>query len=100
MAQPVVVDGICHPYNFSEENSRGRFERIFNGVLCAFYPLIQPPQPVLSKEEWQRDWQDDEFVETMFLESDTGIRYVHAVLVLAQVRTVSSAIRRTIGVSI
>ncbi len=28
-----VMDGICHPYNFSEENLKGRFGRIFNDVL-------------------------------------------------------------------
>ena len=28
-----VIDGICHPYNFSEENLKGRFGRIFNDML-------------------------------------------------------------------
>jgi len=36
-----VIDGICHPYNFSEENLKGRFERIFNDVLYAFHPLLK-----------------------------------------------------------
>src|ERR671939_1561515 len=76
MAQPFVIDGVCHPYNFSEENLRGRFGRIFNDVLYAFHPLLNPPDTVLSKEEWQHDWQNDEFLETMFLESDrTGRRF-------------------------
>src|ERR687893_363121 len=64
-----VIDGICHPYNFSEENLNGRFGRIFNDILYAFHPLINPPETVLSKDEWQHDWQTDEFMETMFLES-------------------------------
>ena len=36
-----VIDGICHPYNFSEENLKGRFGRIFKDVLCAFHPLLK-----------------------------------------------------------
>jgi hypothetical protein len=48
MAQPFVIDGICHPYNFSEENLRGRFGRIFNDVLYAFHPLLTPPETALS----------------------------------------------------
>ncbi len=35
-----MIDGICHPYNFSEENLRGRFgciftHRIFGDVYAA-----------------------------------------------------------------
>jgi hypothetical protein len=44
-----VIDGICHPYNFSEENLNGRFGRIFDDILYAFHPLINPPETVLSK---------------------------------------------------
>jgi NAD(P)-dependent dehydrogenase (short-subunit alcohol dehydrogenase family) len=36
-----VIDGICHPYNLSEENLKGRFGRIFNDVLYAFHPLLK-----------------------------------------------------------
>ena len=36
-----MIDGICHPYNFSEENLKGRFGRIFNDVLYAFHPLLK-----------------------------------------------------------
>lgn len=74
-----MIDGICHPYNFSEENLKGRFGRIFNDVLYAFHPLLNPPETVLSKEELQHDWQNDEFLETMFLESDTDVACVHSV---------------------
>ncbi len=73
-----VIDGIAHPYNFSEENLNGRFGRIFNDILYAFHPLINPPETVLSKDEWQHDWQTDEFMETMFLESDTDLVCVHS----------------------
>ena len=78
-ADQFVIDGICHPYNFSEENLRGRFGRIFNDVLYAFHPLLTPPETALSKEEWQHDWQNDEFMETMLLESETDMVCVHSV---------------------
>ena len=74
-----VIDGICHPYNFSEENLRGRFGRIFNDVLWAFHPLLTPPEVALSKDEWEHDWQNDEFMETMLLESDTDMVCVHSI---------------------
>jgi hypothetical protein len=62
-----VIDGICHPYNFSEENFKGLFGRIFNDVPYALHPLLNQPETVPSKDEWQHDWQNDEFLETMFL---------------------------------
>ena len=47
-----MIDGICHPYNFSEEN--------LAGSLYAFHPLLTLPETALSKEEWQHDWRNDE----------------------------------------
>ena len=37
----VVIDGVWHPYNFSEETPNGRFGQIFNSVLYAFDPLVR-----------------------------------------------------------
>ena len=51
-----VIDGICHPYNFSQENLNGRFGRIFNDVHYAFHPLNNPPETALSEDEWEHDW--------------------------------------------
>ncbi len=62
-----VIDGICHPYNFSEENLKGRFGRIFDDVLYAFHPLLNLLETASSKDEWQHDWQNDKFLATMFL---------------------------------
>ncbi len=39
---------------------------------------MNPPETALSKDEWQHDWQNDEFLETMFLESDTDMACVHS----------------------
>jgi hypothetical protein len=97
MAQPFVIDGFWHPYEFPQENLRGRFGRVFNDVLYAFHPLIKPPEPMLNERERQHDWQDDEFVATMLLESDTEIVCVRSVPMLAKVGTVSTACRRTKG---
>ena len=46
-----AIDGVCHPYNFSEENLKGRFGRIINNVLYAFHPLSNPSETTLSKGE-------------------------------------------------
>ena len=40
-SDPFVIDGVCHPYNFSDENLKGRFGRIFNDVLYAFHLLLK-----------------------------------------------------------
>ena len=73
-----VIDGISHPYTFSQENPNGRFGRILNDVLYAFHPLLNPPETVLSKEEWQHEWQNYEFLETMLLEIDTDVACVQS----------------------
>jgi len=74
-----VIDGISHSYTFSQENPNGRFGRILYDVLYAFHPLLNPPETVQSKEEWQHDWQNDEFLETMLLESETDMVCVHSI---------------------
>src|SRR5215213_3719978 len=74
-----VIDGIFHPYNFSEVNLRGRFGRLFNDVLWAFHPLLTPPEVALSKDECGHDWQNDECRETMRLESDTNTVCLNAI---------------------
>ncbi len=79
MEQQFVIDGVCHPYNFSEENLRGRFERIFNDVLFSFYPPTDRPDTMLTKDEWQHNWQNDEFLESMLLESDMDMVCVHSI---------------------
>ena len=77
MADRFIVDGVCHPYNFAPENQRGRFGSIFTDVMHSYYPLVNPPDVQFSREQWEREWQPDEFIETMLLESDTDICAVH-----------------------
>ncbi len=73
-----LIDGTCHPYNFSEENLVGRFGKGFADVLFSYHPNVNPPEFALSREEWNHDWQPEEFIETMFLESDLDMICMHS----------------------
>ncbi|MEO1247617.1 MAG: amidohydrolase family protein [Pseudomonadota bacterium] len=73
-----LIDGTCHPYNFSAANLEGRFGKAFADVLYSYHPGVNPPEFAMSREEWDRDWQADEFIETMFLESDLDMICMHS----------------------
>ncbi len=76
MSETLIIDGVCHPYNFSPENVRGRFGEQFADVMHSFHPNINPPGH-LTRDEWNREWQVDEFMGTMLLESETDVCCVH-----------------------
>lgn len=76
MTKPFIIDGVCHPYNFAPENLQGRFGRIFNDVMNSYHPVVNPV--FLERQVWERDWQPEEFIETMLLESDTDMCGVHS----------------------
>lgn len=78
MSRPFVIDGVCHPYNFSLPNLNGRFGRIFNDVMYSFHPLVNPSDAALTREAWEYDWPPQTFIETMLLESWTDICCVHS----------------------
>lgn len=78
MTDLFVADAVCHPYNFAHENLRGRYGKMFADVMYAAHPIINPPDRQLSRAEWDRDWQVDEFIETMLLESETDLLCVHS----------------------
>ena len=78
MSKPFVIDGVCHPYNFAPANLNGRFGRLFNDVMYSYHPAVNPANAFLSRQEWEHDWQPDEFIETMLLESETDMCAVHA----------------------
>lgn len=73
-----LIDGTCHPYNFSPENLNGRFGKAFADVLYSYHPNVNPPAYALSREEWDHDWACEEFVETMFLESELDMICMHS----------------------
>ena len=78
MAEHFVLDGVAHPYNMSAANQRGRYGQIFADVMYSFHPAGSPPETALSRDEWMHDWQVEEFVETMFLESATDMVCTHS----------------------
>lgn len=77
MADRFIIDGVAHPYNFSPQNQRGRFGKAFTDVMYSYHPLVTPTEYALSREQWEREWQPEEFMETMLLESDTDVIAVH-----------------------
>lgn len=77
MRDRFVIDGVCHPYNFAPENQRGRFGKLFTDVMYSYYPLVNPPEIAFDRATWEREWQVDEFLDTMLLESDTDVCCVH-----------------------
>ncbi|MES1943929.1 amidohydrolase 2 [Salinisphaera sp. PC39] len=78
MDRPFVIDGVCHPYNFSPANTRGRFGEMFSESLYSYFPYVNPPEIQFPKEAWLREWQPEEFIETMLLESHTDMLCVHS----------------------
>lgn len=77
MSNRFIVDGVCHPYNFTPENQRGRFGKLFTDVMYSYYPLVNPPEIAFSREKWEREWGTEEFIDTMLLESETDVCVVH-----------------------
>ncbi len=87
MPTPFVIDGGCHPFNLAPENQRGALGKQFTDLLWHFHTLanppflpsiVNPPATALSREQWERNWQPEEFAETMLLESDTEMLCVHS----------------------
>jgi hypothetical protein len=78
MNRPFIIDGVCHPYNFAQGNLNGRFGQIFNDVMHSFHPLVNPAGKAMTRSEWEHDWQPQEFIETMLLESWTDLCTVHS----------------------
>ena len=77
MGERFIVDGVCHPYNFSTQNQRGRFGKLFTDVMYSYYPLVNPPELAFDHEVWEREWGTEEFIDTMLLESETDVCAVH-----------------------
>jgi uncharacterized protein len=77
MPDRFIIDGVCHPYNFAPENQLGRFGKLFTDVMYSYHPLVNPPGIAFDRDTWEREWQPDEFIDTMLLESETDICAVH-----------------------
>lgn len=79
MPDPFIIDGVSHAYQLNPGNFIGRYGEIFADVMWSFHPVCTPPERALTKEQWLRDWQADEFMETMFLESATDMVCTHSI---------------------
>lgn len=77
-SKPLVIEGVSHAYQLHPENTRGRYGEIFSEVMWSFHPPTNGPH-ALTREQWIRDWQADEFMETVFLESHTDMVCTHSI---------------------
>jgi uncharacterized protein len=67
-----VFDGVAHPFNFDESNAHDGAGDAFRRHLYAFHQVLTPEgEPVLSEEEFLREWSNDEIYEMVFDQSDT-----------------------------
>ena len=94
MTGPFVIDGVVRPYNFSRENLLGRFGELFNDTMYSYYPYVNPPEIAFSREQWEREWQPEEFIETILLESATDMICVHSLPIYDAYRDGLAAIEK------
>ncbi|WP_394729370.1 amidohydrolase family protein [Altererythrobacter sp. GH1-8] len=86
-----TIDGVCHPYNFHPDNLVGRFGPAFADVLFGYHPNVNPPGVAMNREEWSRDWQPEEFMDVMFLESELDMACMHSLPIYDAFRDGGSA---------
>jgi hypothetical protein len=74
-----VFDGVAHPFNFDESNAHDGAGDAFRRHLYAFHQVLTPEgEPVLSEDEFLREWSVDEIYEMVFDQSDTDRPRGHA----------------------
>ncbi len=73
----LIIDAVAHPYNQTPENRLNRLSTV-NGAY-SYHVICNPPEHRLTESQWAHDWQPDEFIETMLLESSTDIICMHSV---------------------
>ena len=73
----MIIDAVAHAYNQSRDNLRAVLSSV-NGAY-SYHVICNPPEHRLTEDEWSHDWQPDEFIETMLLESTTDIVCMHSV---------------------
>lgn len=74
-----VIDGVAHCYNHAPENRRMR--RVARNVLdtsYAYHTWSTPERWRMTSEQYDRDWQPEEVMELMFLESHTDMIVMHS----------------------
>ncbi len=69
-----VFDAVCHVFNFDKRNAIGPPGEMFDGHLYAFHTLLtRLGEPILSREQFFREWSVDEIYEMIIDNSDTDM---------------------------
>ena len=75
-----VIDGVAHCYNHSEINRR--IKRSASKTLdssSAYHEWCTPQRFRMTPEQWGRDWQPEEMMDVLFLESPTDMIVMHSI---------------------
>ena len=69
-----VFDSVCHIFNFDKRNAIGPPGELFDEHLYAFHTLLtRQGEPVLSRDEFFREWSVDEIYHMVIEASDTDM---------------------------
>jgi uncharacterized protein len=75
-----VIDGVAHCYNHAPYNRRIKRASVNSINTTHSYHVACTPEPYrLTYDQWERDWQPDEVMDIMFLESHTDMIVMHSV---------------------
>jgi hypothetical protein len=75
-----VIDGVAHCYNHAPYNRRIKWASVNSiNTTHRYHVACTPERYRLSQEQWERDWQPDEVMDIMFLESHTDMMVMHSV---------------------
>lgn len=75
-----VLDGVAHCYNHSEVNKRDRSAASKGlDVSSAYHDWSTPARFRMTPRQYHRDWQPEEVMDVMFLESPTDMILMHSV---------------------
>ena len=74
-----VIDGVAHCYNHSEVNKRrkGSASKALD-VSYAFHAWSTPARFRMTEAQYNRDWQPEEVMDVLFLESPTDMIVMHS----------------------
>jgi uncharacterized protein len=69
-----VFDSVCHIFNFDKRNAIGPPGELFDEHLFAFHTLLtRQGEPVLSRDEFFREWSVEEIYHMVIEASDTDM---------------------------
>ena len=74
-----VIDGVAHCYNHGFFNRRNRrVSQTTLDVSYAYHRWSTPARWRMTQEQYERDWQPEEVMDVMFLESHTDMIAMHS----------------------